>query len=50
LKFEPLIANRSDSAAIGYGLDSFDLTRPSDATADRVNREASVRASPQSLV
>ena len=50
LKLEPLIANRSDSAAIGYGLDGFNLSRPSNATTYGVNRKASVRACPQTLV
>ena len=50
LKLEPLIANRSDSAAIGDSLNRFDLTRPSDATTDRVDRETSVRTGPQTLV
>jgi hypothetical protein len=45
-----LIANRSDAAAIGYRLDGFDVTRPSDAPSDRVDGEASVRACPQPLV
>jgi len=45
-----LIANRSDSAAVSYGLDGFDLSRPSDAATYGVNREASVRSSPQPLV
>jgi hypothetical protein len=50
LKLKPLIANRSNSAAICDGFNRLDLTRPSDAASDRVNREASVRASPQTLV
>jgi hypothetical protein len=50
LKLKPLIANRSNSAAIGHSFNRLDLTRPSDAASDRVNREASVRASPQTLV
>ena len=50
LKFKPLIANRADAAAIGYGFDGFDLTRPSNATAYGVNRETSVRTRPQTLV
>jgi hypothetical protein len=50
LKLEPLIANRSNPAAIGNSFNRLDLTRPSDAASDRVNREASVRASPQTLV
>jgi hypothetical protein len=45
-----LIANRSDSAAIGDSFDGFDLARPSDATADRMNREPPIRTSPQPLV
>jgi hypothetical protein len=50
LKLEPLIANRSDSAAVSYSLDGFDLSRPSNAAADSVNCEASVRSSPQPLM
>jgi hypothetical protein len=50
LKLEPLIANRSYAAAISDGLDGFNMTRPSDAPADRVDSEASVRACPQPLV
>jgi hypothetical protein len=50
LKLKPLIANRSDSATIGDSFNRLDLTRPSDAASDRVNCEASVRASPQTLV
>jgi hypothetical protein len=50
LKLKPLIANRSDSAAVSHSLDGFDLSRPSDAATYGVNREASVRSSPQPLV
>jgi hypothetical protein len=50
LKLEPLIANRADSAAICDGFNRLDLTRPSDAATDRVDRETSVSASPQTLV
>jgi hypothetical protein len=45
-----LISNRSDAAAISDGIDGFNMTRPSDAPADRVDSEASVRACPQPLV